>query len=54
MPYKNEIDISDLKTVSLTVGDLKSIVTMLEYATAHLVLPNEATVALDRLRKPAK
>jgi hypothetical protein len=51
-PYKdNEFDISDLKNVTLTFGDLRAIVTLLEWATAHLLLPDEATKARERLQK---
>jgi hypothetical protein len=52
MPFKdNEIDISDLKNVTINVGDLRALVTVLECATAHLLIPDEASVALERLRR---
>ena len=51
MPFEDKIDISDLQNVTLTVGDLKAIITVLEAATSHLILDNEATVALDRRRQ---
>jgi hypothetical protein len=51
MPFEDKIDITDLQNITLTVSDLRSIVTLLEHATAHLILPDEVTVALDRLRK---
>lgn len=51
MAYKdNEIDISDLKNAEITVGNLKDIVLILECSVNHLILPAEATAALDRLR----
>jgi hypothetical protein len=51
MAFKdNEIDISNLQKADLTIGDLRAIVTLLECATTHLILPDEATKALDRLR----
>jgi hypothetical protein len=51
MPFEdNSIDISDLQNVTISLGDLKAIVTVLEAATAHLILPNEVTAALGRLR----
>jgi hypothetical protein len=50
MAYKdNEIDISDLKNVTLNVGDLRAIITLFECSVDHLLLPDEATVALGRL-----
>jgi hypothetical protein len=51
MPKDNSIDITDLQNADLKVGDLKAIVTILECATAHLLLPDEATKALERLQK---
>jgi hypothetical protein len=51
MHRDNQIDISDLQNVTLSAGDLKAIVTVLEAATAILILPDEVTVALDRLRE---
>jgi hypothetical protein len=42
----NTINIRDLQKV-----ELRALITVLEYATAHLVLPDEATAALDRLRR---
>lgn len=52
MPYKNEIDIRDLQRVDLTRGELGAILTLLEFATAHLIVPGgEAAAAMDRLRK---
>jgi hypothetical protein len=51
MNRDNSIDISDLQNVSLSVSDLRAIVTLLEAATSHLVLPSEATEALARLQK---
>ena len=54
MPFKdNEINISDLQNITLTVGDIKAIIIVLEAATSHLLLPDEATAALDRLRATA-
>jgi len=50
----NEIDISDHQNVPVTVGDLRAIVTLLEATTSHLILPDEATAALERLRKTAQ
>jgi len=51
MPFKdNQIDIRDQMNADLTIGDLRAIVTLLECATSHLILPDEATQALDRLR----
>jgi hypothetical protein len=51
MPLKdNQIDIRDHQTVAISVGDLRAIVTLLECATSHLILPDEATHALDKLR----
>jgi hypothetical protein len=47
----NSIDITDLQNADLKVGDLKAIVTILECATSHLLLPDEATKALERLQK---
>jgi hypothetical protein len=50
MAYReNEIDIRDLQNVPLTLGNLKDIVTLLECSVNHLLLPPEATAALDRL-----
>jgi hypothetical protein len=51
MPKDNSIDITDLQNADLKVGDLRAIVTVLECATSHLLLPDEATKALERLRK---
>ena len=51
MPFENKIDITDLQNISLTVSDLRAIVTLLEAATSHLILPSEATEALARLQK---
>jgi hypothetical protein len=52
MAFKdNKIDISDLQNVTLSVGDLKALVTVLECSVAHLILPAEASAALVRLRK---
>jgi hypothetical protein len=51
MPFDNQIDIRDLQNVTLSVGDLRALITVLEYATSHLILPDEATKALERLRK---
>jgi hypothetical protein len=51
MPFQdNQIDITDLKTVSLTIADIRALIIILECATSHLLLPDEATAALDRLR----
>jgi hypothetical protein len=55
MPFQdNTIDISDLQKADITVGDLKALVTLLECTTAHLLLPDEATMALEKLRKAAQ
>jgi hypothetical protein len=51
MNRDNSIDISDLKNVTISVGDLRALVTVLEHATAHLVFPAEVTAALARLQK---
>jgi hypothetical protein len=51
MNRDNSIDITDLQNVTLSVGDLKALVVVLEHATAHLLLPDEATTALERLHK---
>jgi hypothetical protein len=51
MNRENSIDISDLQNVNISVGDLRALVTVLEAATSHLILPSEATEALARLRK---
>jgi hypothetical protein len=54
MPFQNNtIDISNLQKADLTIGDLRALITVLECATAHLLLPDEATAALDRLRATA-
>jgi hypothetical protein len=50
-PKDNTIDITDLQTITLTVADLRAIVFVLECATEHLILPEEATTAINRLRK---
>jgi hypothetical protein len=51
MSFKdNEIDVTDLKNVTISLGDLKAIVCVLEAATAPFVLPDEVTAALGRLR----
>jgi hypothetical protein len=47
----NKIDIRDLQTVNIRVGDLRDIVTALEYATSILVPEPALVAALDRLRK---
>jgi hypothetical protein len=47
----NQINTDHLKTADLSVQDLKDIVTVLEHATAHLILPPEVTTALARLQK---
>jgi hypothetical protein len=47
----NQIDIRELQNVSVTAGDIRALLVVLECATTHLLLPDEATVALDRLRK---
>jgi hypothetical protein len=49
--HKNEIDISDLKKADINVGDLRAIITLLEHSVAILLLDDEATKALERLRK---
>jgi hypothetical protein len=51
MPFENKIDITDLQNVALSLSDLRALVTVLEAATSHLILPSEATEALARLRK---
>jgi hypothetical protein len=52
MAYKDtEIDIRDHMNADLTIGDLRAIVTVLEAATSHLLIPDEAATALDRLHK---
>jgi hypothetical protein len=53
MAYKdNLIDTEHLKTVDLTVGDFRDLVTVLEgIIDLGLVLPDEATAALARLTK---
>jgi hypothetical protein len=51
MARDNQIDIRELQSVSVTAGDIRALLVVLECATAHLLLPDEATVALDRLRK---
>jgi hypothetical protein len=52
MPFENnQIDISDLKNVTISVGDLRALVTVLDALAAPFVLPAEAMVAIDRLRK---
>ena len=35
----------------ITVGDVRALILVLEAATSHLLLPDEAVKALDRLRK---
>jgi hypothetical protein len=49
----NQIDIRDLQKADITVGDLKALITILECATAHLLLPDEAAEALRRLIEKA-
>lgn len=51
MPFENKIDITDLQNVTLSLSDLRAIVTLLEAATSHLILPPEATEAFARLQK---
>jgi hypothetical protein len=51
MNRNNQINTDHLKTADLKVQDLRDIVTVLENATSHLILPPEATEALARLRK---
>jgi hypothetical protein len=52
MPFKdNEIDISDLQNVTISIGDLRAIVTLLEAATSHLLVTDDTTKALERLQK---
>jgi hypothetical protein len=47
----NEIDIRDLQNVTLSVGDLRALILVLEAATSHLILPSEVPAALERLKK---
>jgi hypothetical protein len=55
MPFQdNTIDIADLQNITLSVGDLKALVTVLEAIATGLILPDEATQALERLRIKAK
>jgi hypothetical protein len=52
MNRDNEIDVRDLQNVTLSGGDLRALVTVLEAATSHLVFPDdEVKTALERLRK---
>jgi hypothetical protein len=51
MNRDNQIPTDHLKTVDLKVQDLKDIVTLLEAATSHLIMPDEATKALERLQR---
>jgi hypothetical protein len=51
MNRDNSIDISDLQNVTISVGDLRALVCVLEAATSHLIMPSEATTALEQLRK---
>jgi hypothetical protein len=51
MPFKdNQIDISELQNITLSVADLRALIIVLECATSHLILPDEATKAFERLR----
>jgi hypothetical protein len=51
MNRDNQIPTDHLKTVDLKVQDLKDVVTLLEAATSHLIMPDEATKALERLQR---
>jgi hypothetical protein len=50
----NTIDIRHLQKADISNGDLQDIITVLECATSHLLLPDEAVLALERLRKAVK
>jgi hypothetical protein len=50
----NSIDIDHLRRIDLSVQDIRDIITVLETATAHLLVPDEVVAALDRLRKATK
>jgi hypothetical protein len=55
MPFEdNKINIDDLQNVSISVGDLRALVTVLEAATSHLIIPDEAATALARLQRLAE
>ena len=55
MPFEdNKINIDDLQNVSISVGDLRALVTVLEAATAHLILPAEVPAAIERLQRLAE
>jgi hypothetical protein len=51
MAYKNPIDLSDHQIVTVTVGDIRSLLLLLEAISSHLILPSEADAAFERLRK---
>jgi hypothetical protein len=42
---------SHLKPAALSVAELKDLLLVLETAVSHLVLPEEADAALERLRR---
>ena len=47
----NSIDISHLKKVDLTVGDLTDLIAIIDCLSAMFMLPITVTEALERLRK---
>jgi hypothetical protein len=50
MTYKdNHIDITELQATTLTVRDLRDIITCLEAVATGLILPDEASASLQRL-----
>jgi hypothetical protein len=51
MNRNNQINTDHLKTADLSVQDLRDIITLLEAATAHLIVPLEVTAALTRLQR---
>jgi hypothetical protein len=54
MAKDNSLDISDLKNAALSVGDVKDLITVLEAATAHLIVSDDVEASLERLRQVVK